>query len=313
MKVNAIFEQFPYRVPANKRVRVIVNTDAANEADDQYAIVQALLTPKLNIRGFVATHFGTHRTDKSMEQSFDEIKRILELMDMSGDYPVYRGSVGRLDPDAPIVSEGAQFIIDEAMRDDAQEPLFAIFLGAITDLAAAYKAKPEIAGRLTAIWIGAGAYPHGGEEFNLGNDIAAADLVFGSDIPLWQVPRDVYKMPRVSLAELAVKVRPWGEIGEYLFRQLEEFNVLPIHSLSWPPGESWNLGDSPAVSLLIDDQNFDYELRPAPEIGEDMSYAHSGTRRPIRVYTSVDSRFILEDLYAKLQLFHELKGSGRGK
>jgi len=311
--VNAIFEQFPYRVPANKRVRVIVNTDAANEADDQYAIVQALLTPKLDIRGFVATHFGTHRTDASMEQSYEEIKRILELMDMSGDYPVYRGSPGRLNPDAPAVSEGARFLIDEAMRDDAREPLFAIFLGAITDLAAAYRAKPEIAGRLTAVWIGGGAYPHGGEEFNLGNDVAAADLVFGSDIPLWQVPRDVYKMPRVSLAELAVKVRPWGKIGEYLFRQLEEFNLLPIHTPRWPPGESWNMGDSPAVSLLIDDQNFDYELRPAPEIEEDMSYAHSGTRRPIRVYTSVDSRFILEDLYAKLQLYHELQASRRGK
>lgn len=311
--MNAIFEKFPYRVPASKRVRVIVNTDAANEADDQFAIVQALLTPKLDIRGFVATHFGTHRTETSMEQSFDEINRILALMDMSGDYPVYRGSPGRLNAEAPTVSEGAQFIIDEAMRDDTREPLFAIFLGAMTDLAAAYRAKPDIAGRLTAVWIGGGAYPDGGEEFNLGNDIAAADIAFGSDIPLWQVPRDVYKMPRVSLAELAVKVRPWGEIGAYLFRQLEAFNLLPIHSPRWPPGESWNMGDSPAVSLLIDDQNFDCELRQAPEIGEDMGYVHAGTRRPIRVYTSVDSRFILEDLYAKLQLFHELKASGQGK
>lgn len=306
--MNAIFERFPYRVPASKRVRVIVNTDAANEADDQFAIVQALLTPKLDIRGFVATHFGAQRTETSMEQSFDEIERILALMEMSGDYPVYRGSAGRLDDEAPIVSEGAQFIIDEAMRDDAEEPLFAIFLGAITDLAAAYKAKPDIAGRLTAVWIGGGAYPDGGEEFNLGNDIAAADIVFGSDIPLWQVPRDVYKMPRVSLAELAVKVRPWGTIGEYLFRQLEQFNLLPTHSPRWPPGESWNMGDSPAVSLLIDDQNFDCELRHAPEIGADMGYVHSGARRQIRVYKSVDSRFILEDLYAKLQLFHELQG-----
>lgn len=311
--MNPIFERFPYRVPANKRVRVIVNTDAANEADDQYAIVQALLTPKLDIRGFVATHFGTHRTDTSMEQSYDEIRRILQLMDMSEDYRVYRGSTGRFNPDDPVISEGARFIVDEAMRDDAPEPLFAIFLGAITDLAAAYTANPRIAGRLTAVWIGGGAYPHGGEEFNLGNDIPAANIVFGSDIPLWQVPRDVYKMPRVSLAELAVKVKPWGEIGDYLFRQLEEFNRLPTHTLRWPPGESWNMGDSPAVSLLIDDQNFDYELRHAPEVREDMGYVHSGTGRQIRVYNSVDSRFIMEDLYAKLQLYHELRVSEQGR
>ncbi len=311
--MNPIFERFPYRVPANKRVRVIVNTDAANEADDQYAIVQALLTPKLDIRGFVATHFGTHRTDTSMEQSYDEIRRILQLMGMSEDYRVYRGSTGRFNPDDPVISEGARFIVDEAMRDDALEPLFAIFLGAITDLAAAYKANPRIAGRLTAVWIGGGAYPHGGEEFNLGNDVPAANIVFGSDIPLWQVPRDVYKMPRVSLAELAVKIKPWGEIGDYLFRQLEEFNMLPTHTLRWPPGESWNMGDSPAVSLLIDDQNFDYELRHAPEVREDMGYVHSGTGRQIRVYNSVDSRFMMEDLYAKLQLYHELRVSEQGR
>ena len=30
---------------------------------------------------------------------------------------------------------------------------------------------------------------------------------------------------------------------------------------------------------------------------------HTGLSRPIRVYKSIDSRLILEDLYAKLQLF----------
>jgi hypothetical protein len=37
----------------SKRHRVIVNTDAKNEADDQYAIVHALLSPSLDIRGII--------------------------------------------------------------------------------------------------------------------------------------------------------------------------------------------------------------------------------------------------------------------
>lgn len=35
-----------------------------------------------------------------------------------------------------------------------------------------------------------------------------------------------------------------------------------------------------------------------------MTYDHSASSRPIRVYRTMDSRFILEDLYAKLQQAH---------
>ena len=44
------------------RRRVIIDTDAKNEADDQYAIVHALLSPTLDVRGLVPAHFGTERS-----------------------------------------------------------------------------------------------------------------------------------------------------------------------------------------------------------------------------------------------------------
>jgi hypothetical protein len=34
-----------------------------------------------------------------------------------------------------------------------------------------------------------------------------------------------------------------------------------------------------------------------------MNYVHTGKYRPIKVYTSVDTRFILEDFFAKLAIF----------
>ncbi len=42
--------------------RIIINTDAKNEADDQFAIVHALLSPTLDVRGLIAAHFGTERS-----------------------------------------------------------------------------------------------------------------------------------------------------------------------------------------------------------------------------------------------------------
>ena len=40
-------------LPPAKMHRVIINTDAKNEADDQYAIVQALLTPSFDLHGII--------------------------------------------------------------------------------------------------------------------------------------------------------------------------------------------------------------------------------------------------------------------
>jgi hypothetical protein len=62
------------------RRRVILDTDAKNEADDQFAIVHALLSPSLDVRGLIAAHFGTSRSNRSMEESREEIDLLLGLI-----------------------------------------------------------------------------------------------------------------------------------------------------------------------------------------------------------------------------------------
>ena len=52
--------KYHFNVPDQKRVRMIVHTDCKNEADDQYALVHHLLTPKFIVRGIVAGHFDLH-------------------------------------------------------------------------------------------------------------------------------------------------------------------------------------------------------------------------------------------------------------
>lgn len=285
-----------------KKVRVIINSDAKCEADDQYAIVHAVLSPRLQIKGIIGAHFG-NRIATAMEDSYQEIIKVLDLMGMSGRFKVLRGAAHQL-PDlrTPIPSEGSQLIIEEALKDDPL-PLFVIFQGPLTDLASVYLQKPEIAGRFTAIWIGGGKYPEGTAEYNLANDVSAAQVVFNSMIPLWQVPKNVYDMVRVGLAELATKVRPYGRIGRYLFENLIAVNFKYRNQPKWPKGETWVLGDLPAVALLLDEEAADYNWIEAPEIAADMSYRSKPGNRKIRVCQSVDSRFILEDFFAKLALF----------
>jgi hypothetical protein len=298
------YNRYSFTVPKEKMIRLIMDTDAKNEADDQYAIVQALLSPRFNNRGFIAAHFGTEKSSRSMLDSFDEITKIFDFMGISSEGLVLKGAEQAMKSDQePQPSEGARLIIQEAMVDDPN-PLYVTFLGPLTDLASAYLMEPRIAGRLTAIWIGGGRYPAGGREYNLSNDIIAANVVMKSPISVWQVPQNVYQMVKVSLAELERRVRPCGKIGRYLFDQLNEhansyYGIRPYIRT----GEVWFLGDSPAVGLLLCDHEFDYDWVPAPEITRDMAYLHTGKHRPIRVYRTVDTRFILEDLYAKLELF----------
>lgn len=293
--------KYSFSVPEGKKIRLIIDTDAKNEADDQYAIVHALLTQKFIVKGIIASQFGTRRTTESVSESFEEIKRVLELMDVR-DIAVARGYESAIPEDVSKGScEGSDMIIREAMSDDPHR-LFCIFLGPLTNMAIALRKRPEIAGRVTVIWIGGGVWPAGGWEFNLSNDIAAANEVYASAVELWQVPRNVYSKVRVSLAELQKRVEPFGAIGTYLARQLFDFNVAMGGNPGWPLGESWTLGDSAAIGLLIDDQAFDYEVVPVPRVDSDMLYSHDCGNRKIRMYTSVDSRFILEDFFCKMEI-----------
>lgn len=162
--------EYHFQVPEQKKIRMIVHTDCKNEADDQYAVAHHLMTPKFAVTGLIAGHFdkanqGRYPDGGTAKASYDEIIKVLDLMHVKDEYPVFMGSARPLaDENTPNICPGAQFIVDEAMKDDSR-PLFIAMQGAITDLASAILMEPKICERMTAIWIGGGVYPEGGFEF----------------------------------------------------------------------------------------------------------------------------------------------------
>ena len=288
------------RIPDEKKIRVIIDTDAACEADDPFAIVQALLSPKLIVKGILAEHFNEKG---SVQKSYDEIMTILDAMDLK--VPVFMGEEDPVDvvgwPES--VSEAADFIISEAMKDDPK-PLYILCQGAITNLAAALHRKPAIKDRIRIIWIGTHGVsdkPAPFREFNAGNDVTAANYVLESGADVWLVPSDVYTTITVGLAELKLKVLPCGRIGKHLYENMIDYNLSP--RAGWTQGESWSLGDSPAIAIALNPECGKYVYTQAPHVGEDTSSSSRPGNPVIRVYKSVDSRYILEDFFAKLQLF----------
>ena len=317
MKRAQVLERLGFSVPEIKKNRVIVHSDISAEADDPFAVVHHLLTPSEDVVGIIAANDEwKYRTvpsqramaGQSMMNSYREGQKILDLIGMD-DVPLLKGAADYIaDPARLPESEGADFIIREAMKED-DRPLYIALQAGLTDLAIAYLKEPRIAERLTAIWIGGGAYPVGGSEPNMRQDIFAAKLLFSSPIPLWQIPMDVYSTVLTSFAELKVKVKRCGALGKYLFDRMiavnEWYGRVP-QRMPFPHGERWSLGDQPTVSVLLMNGNGNYyDVRRAPIIQDDMMYREDPNGKEIRVYHTIDVRLTLEDLFAKLYLWYD--------
>ena len=158
-----------------------------------------------------------------------------------------------------------------------QTEMYIACQGTLTDMASAILLEPAICSRATCIWIGGGAYPEGEHEFNQDVDIAAANVVLSSGMPLWQ----------------------------YLIEQMVDFNLKLEDIPHWPHGEIWGLGDSPTIGVLLFESEREdvYEMRPAPRIDPATSrYVPGNAAREIRVYKDANARLTLEDFFAKLAI-----------
>lgn len=52
----------------------------------------ALMTPKFDVRGVIAAHFGHDRIQNSMEASYEELKQVLRHAGLEGKVRIAKGS-----------------------------------------------------------------------------------------------------------------------------------------------------------------------------------------------------------------------------
>jgi hypothetical protein len=93
---------------------------------------------------------------------------------------------------------------------------------------------------------------------------------------------------------------PGGDPRGDRLRRAARRSVRPVRPLTpappGPPAIEYNLNIDLAAG-----QSF-HDTVPAPEIGDDGFYVPRPDGRSIRVYTRIDNRLMLADLYAKLAL-----------
>ena len=309
------------------RMRIIIDNDFGGDPDGLFQLVHHLLSPSVEIRAIIGSHLkpgdGFDRSNETATNAKKKIDQVLSLMNQNRSIPVFQGSnVGLENENTARPSDAANAVIKEAMRDDTKLPLYVVCGAGLTDLASAYLLEPKIANRLTLIWIGGPEYSEFASpppdyttlEYNLGIDLKAGQVIFNkSEIPIWQVPRNTYRQVMMPYSVLLQKIKTQGKIGEYLASEIERIMKLSIQ-YNFNVGETYVVGDSPLVLLTALQSSFEpdpsssfYVLRPSPVINTHGLYEFNHKGRNIRVYSQLDVNLLLEDFYAKLFLFNQMK------
>lgn len=300
MEINNVFSR-PQGI-----VDVVLDTDAYNEIDDQYAISYLLASPeKARVRAFYAAPFLNEKSVSAgdgMEKSYQEILHLLRLAGRT-EYEActFRGSDKYMpDEKTPVISDAARDLAERAMQYTEDSPLYVLAIGAITNVSSAIVMNPDIIKRIRLIWLGGHAleWPHT-KEFNMKQDVAAARVVFGCGVPLVQLPCcGVVEMLRTTKPELEFWLRGKSPLCDYLIDHTIE------EAESYAKGKPWSrvIWDISAVAWLLDtdEKMMQQRLIPSPMPGYDHHYEKDRLTHDIAYVWHINRDAVFENLFKKL-------------
>lgn len=277
---------------------IILDTDTYNEIDDQFALAYAMLSPeRIKLLSVNAAPFLNSRSTSpadGMMKSYDEIQRIMRLVDPDAAVPYYKGSERFLDDKkVPVESEAADNIINTVMGTD--ERVYIVAIGAITNVASAIIKCPEIAKRAVVIWLGGHALTYKDtREFNLYQDVMSAQVVFDSGIPLIQIPcAGMCTEFITTIPELEYYLRGKNELCDYLVDIVRSYTKKPY-------GWSKVVWDVTAVAVLVCPEAFRYSIIPRPYVTLEGRYAFNSEREQYIYVNKLSRDPVYADLFTKL-------------
>ena len=291
---------------------VVIDTDTYNQVDDLYAISYLILSEdRLHLQAILAAPFfsppelGRLRQNSSpregMEQSYAAILELLQVMDRSDlADKVFRGSEFNLaDEKTPVDSPAARELIRLAREHSPERPLYVIAIAALTNVASAILAAPDIADRIVVVWLGGHSFDWKTcDDFNALQDIAAVRVVFGCGAAVVQLPcNGVVSDFRISRIELEYRLKGKNRLCDYLLEQTLNLMAKSSGPAIW----SKPLWDVVTVAWLLDPAFTDDRYEHSPIFEYDLHYAWDHTRHLIKYVYHIDRDRIYEDLFARLQ------------
>jgi len=305
MNINEILKD----IKSNRVKKVIIDSDAANEMDDQYAIAYAIAldkAKKIELLSINAAPFGNGEDfPDTVRASYDEIIRVLKATETFGDYPVYEGSDGSITAsNAPIDSPAAQSIIKTALESD--ELVYILALGACTNIASAVMLEPTIKNKICVIWLAGHSLEYGMiNEYNWRQDVGASEFLFNCGVKMVLLPA------RGGTGEMKFRL---PMIRRYLTRDSvackffrDEFPANFAGKAAKEPdgefmGDHWvrQISDIAAPALFEIHECFDLEIIPTPLWDDEFRYVIDKSRHPMIIMNKLEPDPVMIDALMKI-------------
>ena len=292
--------QFKEKLLDGKRKGVILDTDTFNEIDDQYALAFAMLSPEqVELLAVTAAPFSNSRAATpayGVEQSYNEALRIRNFVDPTSAVPVYMGSKTYLKAKDEAVDSDAARAIVKLVRE-REDTTYIVAVGAITNVASAILMAPDIVKKAAVIWLGGHALHYkNNHEFNLYQDVPAAQVVFDSGIPLLQIPCcGVCTEFLTTIHELRYYLEGKNDLCDYLVQLTDVYLNRPGKVVY-----SKVIWDVTAVAAIARPDTLDMVEIPRPIVTDNELYAFDMARPSYLYVRRIDRDKLYLDLFDKL-------------
>jgi len=278
----------------DKVLRIIIDTDAANEIDDLYAIALAIKSPdRFNIEGFVVTHFAASGGPESTELSYNILLKLLIEAGMQNKYVVKKGGHPIRYSNTPSHSEGVDYIIERARAGSENDPLWVLGLGASTNLASAILLAPDIIPKVRYIFHARSenTWPERSVQYNVYGDIIAAKTLLESNVPLVWFDTGTHICADYLTTKKYLSTE--GSLGTFL----HSYRDTRVDFMSKEKG-FFDLGD---VAYLINPDICKTEILPTPSMTRWMYFDHNLTFGKMLRVSDIDVKEVWRIMFERIK------------
>lgn len=294
--------------------KVIFDTDANNELDDQHALAYLLF----NGDEFEVESVTVNATFNGgdIEGHYEEANRILQLCNLQGDIALLKGANAGYDE---IIAQwdaenyDGMEAVDHLIEVTKKEAIDIIAVGKLTNIALALYKDPDFASRTRIIWLGSN-YPEPGE-YNQDNDTIAMNYVLNSDIPFEMVTvrygepsgTDAVKVTQSEINEKMPGLGPTagepitgrhgGEFNNFGDYSVNLFKYIDYHGD--PPSRP--LFDMVAIAILKDSTWGEVKEIPAPILIDNQWVDRPANPRKIKLWENFDRDGLITEFFETMK------------
>lgn len=288
--------------------RIVFDTDANNEVDDQHAIAYLLFNShRWNVVGITT---NATKNGGPVGNHTEEAKRVAHLAS-ADQIPVLDGANGGFEEIQPHVHAATydgmaavDFLIEQSRMSP---PLLIVAVGKLTNVALALAKDPSLAQRARLVWLGSN-WPDNAGEYNEADDRAAVNYVFDSQLPVDIATvggNSGTEKVTVSTAEIQQRMRGLGpKVSPVLGRHGGKFSCFGDYSIDLfeKAGEKTrSLFDMAAVAIVKNPQWAETLTVPAPFIDGEAWVARPQNSRKVRFLVNFNRDAIIEDFFLTMQ------------